>query len=90
MKRIERAEDLGPALEELGDRRSLRPGALHPRRRFPRRRDRVAKSVVFPVHAPMRHPPFQVAHGGGIFTTIAVPKHDPAWYPRADQRDVLG
>lgn len=91
MKKIERAEDLWPALEELGDRRSFYvleqfiPGDVF-------HVDAVVweKAVVFQSMHRYGHPPFQVAHGGGIFTTISVPKHDAAWAAlERINRDVL-
>ena len=91
MKKIERAEDLWPALEELGDRRSFYvlerfiPGDVF-------HVDAIVwdKAVVFQSMHQYGQPPFQVAHGGGIFTTTSVPKHDPAWAAlERINRDVL-
>jgi len=91
MKKIERAEDLGPALDELGDRRSFYvlerfvPGDVF-------HVDAIVwdKAVVFQSMHRYGQPPFQVAHGGGIFTTTSVPKHDPAWAAlERINRDVL-
>jgi biotin carboxylase len=91
MKKIERAEDLGPALEELGDRRSfyvlerfVAGDVFHV--------DAIVwdKAVVFQSMHRYGQPPFQVAHGGGIFTTTSVAKHDPAWAAlERINRDVL-
>ena len=91
MKKIERAEDLWPALEELGDRRSfyvlerfVAGDVFHV--------DAIVwdKAVVFQAMHQYGQPPFQVAHGGGIFTTTSVPKHDPAWAAlERINRDVL-
>ena len=91
MKKIERADDLWPALEELGDRRSFYvlerfiPGDVF-------HVDAIVwdKAVVFQSMHQYGQPPFQVAHGGGIFTTTSVPKHDPAWAAlERINRDVL-
>jgi biotin carboxylase len=91
MKKIERAEDLWPALEELGDRRSFYvlerfvPGDVF-------HVDAIVwdKAVVFQSMHQYGQPPFQVAHGGGIFTTTSVAKHDPAWAAlERINRDVL-
>jgi len=91
MKKIERAEDLQPALDELGDRRSfyllerfVAGDVFHV--------DSIVwdKAVVFQAMHQYGQPPFQVAHGGGIFTTTTVPKHDPAWAAlERINRDVL-
>lgn len=91
MKKIERAEDLRPALDELGDRRSfyllerfVAGDVFHV--------DAIVwdKAVVFQAMHQYGQPPFQVAHGGGIFTTTTVPKHDPAWAAlERINRDVL-
>jgi biotin carboxylase len=91
MKKIERADDLWPALEELGDRRSFYvlerfiPGDVF-------HVDAIVwdKAVVFQSMHQYGQPPFQVAHGGGIFTTTSVPKHDAAWAAlERINRDVL-
>ena len=91
MKKIERAEDLWPALDELADRRSFYvlerfvPGDVF-------HVDAIVwdKAVVFQSMHQYGQPPFQVAHGGGIFTTTSVPKHDPAWAAlERINRDVL-
>ncbi|HSP91359.1 MAG TPA: hypothetical protein VLN08_10640 [Vicinamibacterales bacterium] len=91
MKKIERAEDLQPALDQLGDRRSfyllerfVAGDVFHV--------DAIVwdKAVVFQAMHQYGQPPFQVAHGGGIFTTTTVPKHDPAWAAlERINRDVL-
>ena len=91
MKKIERAEDLRPALDELGDRRSfyllerfVAGDVFHV--------DAIVwdKAVVFQAMHQYGQPPFEVAHGGGIFTTTTVPKHDPAWAAlERINRDVL-
>ena len=91
MKKIERAEDLGPALDELGDRRSFYvlerfvPGDVF-------HVDAIVwdKAVVFQSMHRYGQPPYQVAHGGGIFTTTSVAKHDAAWTAlERINRDVL-
>jgi biotin carboxylase len=91
MKKIERAEDLQPALDELGDRRSfyvlerfVAGDVFHV--------DAIVweKAVVFQAMHRYGQPPFQVAHGGGIFTTTSVARHDPAWSAlERINRDVL-
>ena len=91
MKKIERAEDLWPALDDLGDRRSfyvlerfVAGDVFHV--------DAIVwdKAVVFQAMHQYGQPPFQVAHGGGIFTTTSVPAHDPAWAAlERINRDVL-
>lgn len=91
MKKIERAEDLWPAIEALQDRRSfyvlerfVAGDVFHV--------DAIVwdRQVVFQAMHQYGQPPFQVAHGGGIFTTRSVPKADPAW-PALEtiNRDVL-
>jgi len=91
MKKIDRAEDLWPALEDLGDRRSFYvlerfiPGEVF-------HVDAIVwdKAVVFQAMHQYGQPPFQVAHGGGSFTTTSVPKHDPSWAAlERINRDVL-
>ena len=91
MKKIERAEDLWPALDELADRRSFYvlerfvPGDVF-------HVDAIVwhKAVVFQSMHQYGQPPFQVAHGGGIFTTTSVSTHDPAWAAlERINRDVL-
>lgn len=91
MAKIERAEDLWPAVDALGDRRSF-----HVLERFVAgdvfHVDAIVweKAVVFQAMHRYGAPPFQVAHGGGVFTTTSVPRHDPAWAPlEALNRDVL-
>ena len=80
MKKIDRAEDLAPALDELGDRRSfyvlerfVAGDVFHV--------DAIVWDRALAFQAVHRYgqPPFQVAHGGGIFTTTSVSKEDPAW-----------
>jgi hypothetical protein len=91
MKKIERADELWPALEALGDRRSF-----HVLERFVAgdvfHVDAIVwdKAVVFQAMHRYGQPPFEVAHGGGIFTTTSVAKHDPAWTAlERINRDVL-
>jgi hypothetical protein len=91
MKKIERAEDLWPAIDALGDRRSfyvlehfVAGDVFHV--------DAVVwdRAVVFQAMHRYGQPPYQVAHGGGIFTTTSVAKHDPAWAALEKiNRDVL-
>ena len=89
--RIERLDDLWPALDALGDRRSFYL------------LERFVSGDVFHVDAlvwerePVFHaahqygqPPFSVAHRGGIFTTRTVDKAASAWRPlSAINREVL-
>jgi biotin carboxylase len=91
MKKIERADDLWPAIEELGDRRSfyvlerfVAGDVFHV--------DAIVwdRQVVFQAMHQYGQPPFQVAHGGGIFTTQSVARTDPAWSALEKiNRDVL-
>jgi biotin carboxylase len=91
MKKIERAEDLQPSLDDLGDRRSfyvlerfVAGDVFHV--------DAIVweKAVVFQSMHRYGQPPFEVAHGGGIFTTTSVARHDPAWAAlERINRDVL-
>jgi hypothetical protein len=91
MKKIERADELWPALEALGDRRSfyvlerfVAGDVFHV--------DAIVwdKAVVFQAMHRYGQPPFEVAHGGGIFTTTSVAKQDPAWAAlERINRDVL-
>jgi hypothetical protein len=91
MKKIERADDLWPAIDALGDRRSfyvleqfVAGDVFHV--------DAVVweRAVVFQAMHRYGQPPYQVAHGGGIFTTTSVAKHDPAWAALEKiNRDVL-
>jgi len=91
MRRVERAEDLWPALDALGDQRSFHlierfvPGDVF-------HVDAIVqdREVVFQAMHRYGQPPFQVAHAGGIFTTMSVPTHDPVWEGlSALNRDVL-
>ena len=70
----------GPPIEALGDRRSfyvlerfVAGDVFHV--------DAIVwdRQVVFQAMHQYGQPPFQVAHGGGIFTTKSVPGADPAW-----------
>ena len=91
MKKIDRADDLWPAIDALGDRRSfyvleqfVAGDVFHV--------DAVVwdRAVVFQAMHRYGQPPYQVAHGGGIFTTTSVAKHDPAWAAlEKTNRDVL-
>jgi hypothetical protein len=91
MKKIDRADDLWPAIDALGDRRSfyvleqfVAGDVFHV--------DAVVwdRAVVFQAMHRYGQPPYQVAHGGGIFTTTSVAKHDPAWAALEKiNRDVL-
>lgn len=80
MKKIERAEDLWPAIDALGDRRSfylverfVAGDVYHV--------DSIVwdRAIVFQATHRYGQPPYQVAHGGGVFTTRSVPDLDPAW-----------
>ncbi len=89
--RIERVEELWPAIDTLGDRRSFYL------------LEQFVQGDVFHVDSlvwerePIFHtahqygmPPFSVAHQGGIFTTRTVPKTTSAWKPLAAiNREVL-
>jgi hypothetical protein len=91
MKKIDRADDLWPAIDALGDRRSFyvleqfaAGDVFHV--------DAVVWDRAVVVQAMHRYgqPPYQVAHGGGIFTTTSVARHDPAWAALEKiNRDVL-
>lgn len=80
MRKIERAEDLWPAVDELGDRRSFYllerfvAGDVYHVDAIVWERD-----IVFQATHRYGQPPYQVAHGGGVFTTKSVPDSDPAW-----------
>ncbi|HOG29378.1 MAG TPA: ATP-grasp domain-containing protein [Vicinamibacterales bacterium] len=91
MKRVDRLEDLWPAIDSLGDRRSFYllerfvPGDVFHVDAIVR-----GRAVVFQAMHRYGQPPFEVAHAGGVFTTMTVPKHDPAWSALAAMnRDVL-
>ncbi|MCX6553269.1 MAG: ATPase [Acidobacteria bacterium] len=91
MKKIEHADELWPAIEELTDRRSfyllerfVAGDVFHV--------DAIVweHEVVFQAMHRYGQPPFQVAHGGGVFTTTSVAKADPAWAALEKiNRDVL-
>lgn len=91
MKKIERVDDLWPAIEALGDRRSFSllerfvAGDVY-------HVDAIVweKQVIFQAMHQYGQPPYQVAHGGGIFTTQSIPRDDPAWKALEKiNRDVL-
>jgi biotin carboxylase len=84
IKRIERAEDLWPALEALGDERSfyllerfVTGDVFHV--------DAIVweREVIFHAAHQYGAPPFSVAHQGGIFTTRTVPRDAAAARPLA-------
>lgn len=80
MKKIENAEDLWPSIDALGDRRSFYlierfvAGDIY-------HVDSIVwdREIVFQATHRYGQPPYQVAHGGGVFTTRSVPDTDPAW-----------
>jgi biotin carboxylase len=80
MAKIERADDLWPALEALGDRRSFYlieqfvAGDVYHVDSIVWNRD-----VVFQKAHRYGAPPFQVAHGGGVFVTRSIPDESPEW-----------
>ena len=83
-----------PLARPRGTRRPafvLRAGALHSRRRLPRRRDRLGQGGRVPVDAPVRRSRrSRWPTAAAIFTTTSVPKHDPAWAAlERINRDVL-
>ncbi len=91
MKKIERAEELWPAIDALGDRRSY-----YLLERFVAGDVFHVDSIVWETHVVFQamhrygQPPYQVAHGGGVFTTTSVAKDDPAWKALEKiNRDVL-
>ncbi len=76
MKKIDRSEDLWPAIDALEDRRSfylieqfVAGDVYHV--------DSIVwnREVVFQKAHRYGAPPFQVAHGGGVFLTRSVPDH---------------
>ena len=91
MKKIEQADQLWPAIEALGDRRSfyvlerfVAGDVFHV--------DSIVwdRQVVFQAMHQYGDPPYQVAHGGGIFATRSVARTDPAWAALEKvNRDVL-
>ena len=89
--RLERSQDLWPAIEALGDRRSF-----HLIERFVAGDVFHVDTLVWErepaFHAAHQYgqPPFTVAHLGGIFTTRTVAKGASAWKPLAAlNREVL-
>jgi biotin carboxylase len=91
MKKIERAEDLWPAIDALGDNRSfyllerfVAGDVYHV--------DAIVwdRNVVFQKTHRYGAPPFQVAHGGGVFMTRSVPEDTEEWKALARvNRDVM-
>jgi biotin carboxylase len=91
MKKIERVEEVWPAIEALGDRRSfyllerfVAGDVYHV--------DSIVwnKDVVFQKAHRYGAPPFQVAHGGGVFMTRTVPDGTPEFSALARlNRDVM-
>jgi biotin carboxylase len=91
MKKIERPDELWPALDALGDRRSfyllerfVEGDVFHV--------DAIVwdRQVTFEAAHRYGAPPFQVAHMGGLFTTRTVPSGHEATAPlTAIHRDVL-
>lgn len=89
--RVERPEELWPAIDALGDERSFYlleqfvPGDVFHVDSLVWERD-----VVFHAAHQYGAPPFSVAHHGGIFTTRTVAKHTSAWRPLAAiNREIL-
>ncbi|MFN2475802.1 MAG: acetyl-CoA carboxylase biotin carboxylase subunit family protein [Chthoniobacterales bacterium] len=84
IRKIERAEELWPALDELGDRQSFHllerfvPGEVF-------HVDSIVSEgeVVFAIACRYGAPPMQVAHGGGIFSSLTLQ------YGCADERQLL-
>lgn len=75
IRKIETADELWPALEALGDRHpfflleQFVPGDIFHVDSIVSERD-----ILFAVASKYGKPPFEVAHGGGIFTTRTVPR----------------
>jgi hypothetical protein len=75
IRKIERHEDLWPALDELGDRmpyfllEHFIPGDIFHVDALTSERE-----VVFAVASKYGRPPFEIAHAGGIFTTRTLPR----------------
>lgn len=91
MQKIDRADDLWPALDRLGDERGFyvlerfMPGDVY-------HVDALVwdRQIVFQAVHRYGSPPFDVAHGGGIFTTRTVPRSAAAWADlTALTRDVI-
>lgn len=82
IRRIDTADDLWPAIDALGDRRSFYllerfvPGDVF-------HVDALVweREVIFQSAHQYGTPPFAVAHEGGIFTTRTVPRTSSAWRP---------
>jgi biotin carboxylase len=91
ISRLERTEDVWPALDALGDRRSffllerfVTGDVFHV--------DSLVweRDVIFHAAHQYGKPPFAVAHHGGIFTTRTVARATSAWKPlMAINREVL-
>jgi biotin carboxylase len=84
IRKIERAEELWPALDELGDRQSFHllerfvPGEVF-------HVDSIVseREIVFAIACRYGAPPMQVAHGGGIFSSRTLE------YGSADEQQLL-
>jgi hypothetical protein len=76
IKKVTRPGDLWPILEGLGDRQSFYvlehyiPGDIYHTDTIVSERD-----VVFAIPHRYGHPPMDVAHEGGIFSTRTIPRH---------------
>jgi biotin carboxylase len=91
IRRLDRANDLWAAIDELGDRRSfylleqfVAGDVFHV--------DTLVweREPIFHAAHQYGQPPFSVAHQGGIFTTRTVPRGTSAWKPLAAlNREVL-
>jgi biotin carboxylase len=91
IRRLDRADDLWAAIDELGDRRSfylleqfVAGDVFHV--------DTLVweREPIFHAAHQYGQPPFSVAHQGGIFTTRTVPRGTSAWKPLAAlNREVL-
>jgi biotin carboxylase len=91
IRRLDRADDLWAAVDELGDRRSfylleqfVAGDVFHV--------DTLVweREPIFHAAHQYGQPPFSVAHQGGIFTTRTVPRGTSAWKPLAAlNREVL-
>jgi biotin carboxylase len=91
IRKVERAEELWPLLEELGDRQSF-----HLLERFVAgdifHVDSIVseREVIFAASSKYGAPPMEVAHGGGVFMTRTIPRDSPdAQALEALNRDLL-